>query len=127
MTPFEAGKGSGSDKDPLYRILTLFRPSNHGSSSYDSNQAALVALLAEWTSNHDYATRIANLTDTGTGLLSRLNANYFLLDSGSGQTVFNDSSSDTLTGSTGSDWFFAGTADKVTDLSTLDQAFIFGL
>ena len=66
------------------------------------------------------------LTDTGTGLLSRLNADYFLLDSGSGQTVFNDSSTDTETGSAGSDWFFAGTADKVTDLSASDQAFIFG-
>jgi len=52
---------------------------------------------------------------------------YFLLDSGSGQTVFNDASSDTLTGSAGSDWFFAGTADKLTDLNALDQAFIFGL
>lgn len=64
---------------------------------------------------------------TGTGLLSRLNGDYFLLDSGSGRTVFNDASSDTLTGSTGSDWFFAGTADKITDLSNLDEALIFGL
>jgi Ca2+-binding RTX toxin-like protein len=98
-----------------------------GTTSYDNDPAALIAIMAEWTSNHDYATRVANLTDSGSGLLSSLNAAYFLLDSGSGQTVFNDSSSDTLTGSAGSDWFFAGTADKVTDLSALDQAFIFGL
>jgi len=50
-----------------------------------------------------------------------------LLDSGNGQTIFNDASSDTLTDSAGSDWFFAGTADKITDLSALDQAFLFGL
>jgi Ca2+-binding RTX toxin-like protein len=98
-----------------------------GTTLYDGNEAALCAIMAEWTSGHDFATRVANLTDTGSGLLSRLNGNYFLLDSGSGQTVFNDSSSDILTGSAGSDWFFAGTADKVTDLSALDQAFIFGV
>jgi hypothetical protein len=50
-----------------------------------------------------------------------------LLDSGNGQTVFNDSSTDTETGSAGSDWFFACTADKLTDLSALYQAFLFGL
>ncbi|MBI1915182.1 MAG: PKD domain-containing protein [Planctomycetes bacterium] len=98
-----------------------------GTTAFDNDAAALAAIMAEWTSNHDYATRIANLTDTGTGLLSRLNGNYFLLDSGTSQTVFNDSSSDMLTGGLGSDWFFVGTADKVTDLSALDQAFIFGL
>src|SRR5439155_17228318 len=98
-----------------------------GTTAYDNDVAALIAIMDEWTSNHDFATRRANLTDTGSGLQWRLNADYFLLDSGSGQTVFNDSSSDTLTGSAGSDWFFAGTADKVTDLSASDQAFIFGL
>ena len=85
--------------------------------------------MSEWTSNHDYATRIANLTDqTGSaGFLARLNDSYFLLDQGSSQTVFNDSSTDTLTGSASSDWFFAGTADKITDLNKIDQAFIFGV
>ena len=62
------------------------------------------------------------------GIQYRLNGAYFLLDQGSGQTVFNtDGSKDTETGGLGSDWFFAGTADKITDLSGLDQAFIFGL
>jgi len=100
-----------------------------GTTAYDNDAAALTAIMAEWTSDHDYATRVANLTDqtSSVGFLSRLNGDYFLLDSGCGQTVFNDSSSDTLTGSAGSDWFFAGTADKVTDLSAFDQAFIFGL
>jgi Ca2+-binding RTX toxin-like protein len=97
-----------------------------GTTRYDDAPAALGAIMAEWASDHAFATRVANLTDSGTGLLSRLNADYFLLDSGSGQTVFNDASSDQLTGSAGSDWFFAGTADKLTDLTAADRAFIFG-
>jgi streptogramin lyase len=100
-----------------------------GTTAYDGNEATLCAIMAEWTSSHDFATRVANLTDqtSSAGFLSRLNGAYFLLDQGSGQTVFNDASSDRLTGSAGSDWFFAGTADKVTDLSASDLAFIFGL
>ncbi len=85
--------------------------------------------MAEWGSGHSFATRVANLTDqtSSASFLSRLNGAYFLLDQGSGQTVFNDSASDTLMGSAGSDWFFAGTADKITDLSALDKAFLFGV
>jgi Ca2+-binding RTX toxin-like protein len=98
-----------------------------GTTSYDLDPSALGAIMAEWTSGHDFATRTANLTDTGTGLLSRLNGDYFLLDSGTGQTVFNDASHDTLTGSAGSDWYFAGLADQVTGLTALDLAFIFGV
>jgi hypothetical protein len=94
-----------------------------GTTAYDQDFAALCAIMDEWTSDHDYATRVANLTNTGSGLLSRLNGDYFLVQ---GQTVFNDASKDQLTGSAGTDWFFAGTADKVTDLSDLDRAFIFG-
>jgi hypothetical protein len=97
-----------------------------GTTSYDAD--ALAAIRAEWTSRHDYAIRIANLTDqtASAGFLSRLNGD-FLLDPRSGQTVFNGSSSDTLTVSAGSDWFFAGTVDKITDLNKIDQAFIFGV
>jgi Ca2+-binding RTX toxin-like protein len=93
-----------------------------GTTVYDLDVAALCAIMDEWTSTHDYATRVANLTDTGSGLLSRLNGNYFLIQD---QTVFNDASQDRLTGSAGSDWFFAGTADKITDLNAIDRAFIF--
>jgi Ca2+-binding RTX toxin-like protein len=100
-----------------------------GTTSYDADAVALGAIMAEWTSNHDYATRVANLTDqtASAGFLVRLNDAYFLLDQGSGQTVFNDSGTDMLTGSAGSDWFFAGTADKITDLTKTDQEFIFGV
>jgi Ca2+-binding RTX toxin-like protein len=100
-----------------------------GITSYDADAVALAAIMAEWTSSHDYATRIASLTDqtVSAGFLVRLNNAYFLLDQGSGQTVFNDSGTDTLTGSASSDWFFTGTADKITDLTKSDQAFIFGV
>jgi hypothetical protein len=48
-----------------------------------------------------------------------------LIDAGSGETVFNDSSKDKLEGDAGSDWFITGSADKLTDLSASDLAFIF--
>ncbi|HMC67265.1 MAG TPA: calcium-binding protein, partial [Gemmataceae bacterium] len=98
-----------------------------GYTSYDALDAALCAVMAEWTSNHDFATRVANINDqmNSPGFANRLNGNFFLIDAGVGQTVFNDSSKDVMTGSAGSDWFFAGTADKITDLSAADRAFIF--
>jgi len=57
------------------------------------------------------------------GFANRLNGNYFLIDAGVGQTVFNDSSKDTLEGDAGRDWFFTGAADKLTDLSASDVDF----
>jgi hypothetical protein len=110
---------SGTDADRLIGSTTAF----------DANGAALAAIMADWTSGHNFATRVVNLTDqaSSAGFLARLNGAYFLLDSGSGQTVFNDSSANTLTGSAGSDWLFAGTADQVTGLSASDLAFLFGV
>jgi Ca2+-binding RTX toxin-like protein len=83
-----------------------------GSTSFDSNVAALLAVLAEWSSDRDYLTRIANLTGTGSGanFTNRLNGNYFLL---AGQTVFADAGGSVLVGGPGQDWFFAGLADFV--------------
>jgi hypothetical protein len=81
--------------------------------------------MVEWNrTDIDVATRVAHLSDLtrSIGFLSRLNGDYFLVQD---VTVFNDSSQDTLTGSAGSDWFFAGTADKISDLSDADKAFIF--
>ena len=97
-----------------------------GTTAFDNTEAALGAIMAEWTSSHSFATRIANLTNTGSELSSRLNGSYYLLNGGDNQTVFNDSSNDTMSGSSGSDWLFAGTTDNVTDLSTSDREFIFG-
>ncbi|MBX9792516.1 MAG: dienelactone hydrolase family protein [Pirellulales bacterium] len=54
---------------------------------------ALAAVLSEWTSARDYATRIANISGTGTG--ARNNGSSFLQ---AGVTVANDHSPDLLFG-----------------------------
>jgi hypothetical protein len=100
-----------------------------GATVYDSNEVALAAILAEWTSADSLAARIANLTDnTASPLFSanRLNGNYFLLNSGPNQTVVNDYSADTVTAGSGPDWIFASATDKVTGLTAADVQFLFG-
>ena len=74
-----------------------------GFTSYDAVDAALLSLLAEWTSSRSYADRVANLSGTGTGL--RLNGNNFLIAQGASRTVFDDGAVDDLTGNAGQDWF----------------------
>jgi phage baseplate assembly protein gpV len=88
-----------------------------GSTSFDSNVTALLAVLAEWSSDRDYLTRIANLTAAGSGadFANRRNGNYFLL---AGQTVFADAGGSTLAGGPGQDWFFASLADLILDRHT---------
>ncbi|HUQ69182.1 MAG TPA: autotransporter-associated beta strand repeat-containing protein, partial [Planctomycetaceae bacterium] len=82
-----------------------------GFSDSDESDAALAAVMAEWTSARSYALRVANLT-SGSGSVDRLNGSYFL----NSQTVHDDDDADVLTGSAGTDWFFADfTRDKVTD------------
>jgi streptogramin lyase len=76
-----------------------------GTTAYDANEAALDAIMAEWTSGQDYATRIADLSGTGTG--PRSNGNYFLIASGPNATVFDNGAADVLNGGSGMDWFFA--------------------
>ena len=78
-----------------------------GVTVYDSNEAALAAILAEWNSARDYATRTANLSGGGTG--GRLNGDYFLrvMNTRDTTTVFDDASPDTLVGSGGQNWYFA--------------------
>jgi uncharacterized repeat protein (TIGR03803 family) len=58
------------------------------------NEAALAAVLDEWRSSRDYATRVANIFGTGVG--PRNNGNNFLQ---AGVTVFNDAAVDQLRGS----------------------------
>jgi Ca2+-binding RTX toxin-like protein len=89
-----------------------------GYTAHDENDAALCAIMQEWTSAGSYSDRIHNVT-TGNGL-----AGGFRLD-GNGspsQTVFDDNNADTLTGSQGQDVFWAneiaeagGILDTVTD------------
>ena len=104
------------------------------STDFDANDAALHSILAEWTSNHDYATRVNNLKGTGSG--ARLNGSVFLVVdevlSGGGVihgTVHDDRAVDILTGSQGQDWFLfnadgenGSTKDKATDLSASEFA-----
>jgi Ca2+-binding RTX toxin-like protein len=98
-----------------------------GTTQHDADQAALRALLAEWTSARSYATRIKNLRN-GSGSATRANGPYFLQAAvPTGVTVFDDADVDVLTGGSGSDWWFFNRTglvrDKATDAgleSTLD-------
>src|SRR5262249_36933679 len=76
-----------------------------GPTAFDSNLAALDAVLAEWTSARSYAERVANLSGTGSG--PRANGDVFLKASGAGATVFDDAAVDQLQGASGMNWYFA--------------------
>jgi Ca2+-binding RTX toxin-like protein len=82
-----------------------------GTTDFDGKATALAALLAEWSSSNDYATRIAHLTGTMGG---GLNGTYLLKAStthSSTDTVHDNGLIDKLSGGTGTDWFFEGMMD----------------
>jgi Ca2+-binding RTX toxin-like protein len=79
-----------------------------GTTAFDDNEAALYAIMAEWTSSRSYADRVANLSGTGSGPSN--NGNYFLIASGPNATVFDNGASNVLNGGSGLDWFFANLA-----------------
>jgi autotransporter-associated beta strand protein len=83
-----------------------------GTTKYDTNNAALAALLAGWQSADDYATRFTKLhAGVGPGGADKLVW---------GSTVLDDHAADTLTGSTaGLDWFFANLGQDT--LNNLNQ------
>jgi Ca2+-binding RTX toxin-like protein len=94
----------GSDQDILIAGTTL----------YDANLPALVALRNEWArTDADYLTRIANLNGSQSG---GLNGSYRL----NAQSVFANYPADDLYGSAGQDWFldaaFAAYPDRIHDL-----------
>jgi len=99
-----------------------------GSTSFDALEAALCAIMDEWTSQRTNAQRRLYLLGSTTG---GANGAYYLQ---ADVTVFNDVAADVLTGSAGQDWFFAnldsGVKDKITDLSAsefaVDLDFILG-
>src|SRR5262249_33854929 len=99
-----------------------------GVTAFDNDRAALDAIMAEWTSNHSYVTRVNNLSgvNAGQGFGSRLNGNVFLIVDGPQATVGDDNAADGLTGSAGRDWFFAtldgSNRDKITDLASNEFA-----
>src|SRR5205807_1100027 len=83
-----------------------------GTTTYDGNAAALVAVLAEWgRTDIDYVTRIAHLAGSTSGGLngsSLLNAS----------TVQGNDLADNLYGGAGMDWFFAGMTDVLFNTTT---------
>lgn len=78
-----------------------------GWTDYDGNEAALCALLKEWSrSDATYRQRVDHILGLTAG---GLNGAYNL----SAATVHNDNASDELHGSSGADLFFASVGDKV--------------
>jgi uncharacterized delta-60 repeat protein/uncharacterized repeat protein (TIGR01451 family) len=97
-----------------------------GTTSYDADEAALCAIMHEWTSERSYSQRIANLqgTNTGSWFDLRHNGDIFLTlaEAGTEVSVFTDDSEDVLTGSSGFDWFLMDLdQDRATDLK--DEVF----
>jgi Ca2+-binding RTX toxin-like protein len=75
-----------------------------GSTTYDSNLAALAAILDEWSrTDRSFAIRQADLQNGG-----GLNGLFVLNDS----TVIDDLAADILNGSSGNDWLILGVGDK---------------
>ena len=94
-------------------------------TAFDGDDAALKAIYAEWTSAHSFASRIANLSgdSSSPGFADRLNGEYYLIPFTS---VYVDGAVDTLTGSSGSDWYFADWLDQVNGASNGDRVARFG-
>jgi Ca2+-binding RTX toxin-like protein len=84
-----------------------------GTTNFDANHAALMSILREWQrTDKTYAQRIGDLKNGG-----GLNGSNKLIR---GTKVHDDVATDTLTGGTGLDWFFAnlgpgGILDHITD------------
>jgi len=84
-----------------------------GTTDYDANDAALLAILAEWTSANSIDDRINHLAGGG-----GLNDPWLLR---LGVEVHDDGATDTLTGGPGADWFFLFPGDNDTDRGPQDR------
>jgi Ca2+-binding RTX toxin-like protein len=73
-------------------------------TSSDAHDQAILAILAEWQSSDPYLTRIAKIK-AGVGGAKLV----------FGTTVHDDGNASTLTGGPGTDWFFKGAHDIITD------------
>lgn len=108
-----------------------------GVTAFDANDAALAAVMAEWTSGRSYADRVRNLRGESAGRASaftlRANGEVYLAVAGNAAgraaTVNDDGDADTLTGDQGLDWFLfnadgenGSKKDKATDLSAAEFA-----
>ena len=76
---------------------------------------------AEWQSGRDYATRVENVTGTGTG--DRENGSAFLSVEAGSETAFDDAQADDLTGASDLDLFFANSDLDMTDLDVDENLF----
>ena len=81
-------------------------------TSSDAHDQALMAILAEWQSSDSYSIRISKIK-AGVGV----GGSKFVF----GTTVHDDGNASTLTGGPGTDWFFKGTHDTITDLASGEQ------
>ena len=89
-----------------------------GTTVHERDRAALLQILAEWTSTRTFAQRTANIWGNGTG--TRANGTTYLNNSAADSitdSVFADTDSDLLTGGTNQDWFFAAPGE-ISDLVT---------
>jgi hypothetical protein len=77
-----------------------------GATIHDANVTALLALLAEWNSEHSLLDRVLNLKN-GSGSVAGLNGSYFLT------LVGNDNAVDFLVGGSGTDWIWYHIGDVV--------------
>jgi hypothetical protein len=84
-----------------------------GTTSYSSNDLALMSILAEWQSGNSYAVRLSHLKLGG-----GLNGSNKLVF---GTTVHDDGAANILSGGAGMDWFFKGAHDTITDLQSGEQ------
>src|SRR5262249_6463669 len=86
-----------------------------GYTNYDSsssaNDVALEAILTEWQSADSYSTRVSKIK-------SGVPGGYKLVF---GTTVHDDGKANTLTGNAGTDWFFQGALDTITDHQSGEQ------
>ncbi|MBI3465863.1 MAG: hypothetical protein HY000_22830, partial [Planctomycetes bacterium] len=88
-----------------------------GATDFDANDDALYAVMKEWTSAHDYLTRVKNLRNGGGGGTDGpQNGTVFLVASPIAATVHDDAAADQLAGGNGRDWFFARVDAAIKDM-----------
>jgi Ca2+-binding RTX toxin-like protein len=86
-----------------------------GTTLYDTNRTALEAILAEWSSDLDYATRIEHLQFGG-------GTSPYLLNT---DTVFDGGGTSSLVGGQGRHWFFLTRRDLLFDWDPETEQLVF--
>ncbi len=90
-----------------------------GLTTYDEHLTALCAIMEEWTSEHDFATRVEHLMGTSS---DGANGSFLLSADASVApvTVYNDGDEDRMTGGSGADWLLGGDEDDIRSLNVDD-------